>query len=104
MTGKQEYPNEVEDHKGNEMWDGTHNIKHDDRAEAMTGPFKWDLVNASKGHGFLSPSAAPGKLTRSSLRTNSGQKLNTAEKAAFLANCGQGVGANWAETATEHGR
>ena len=52
-------PNEVNGHEGNEVWDGTHNKKHDNRAEAMTGPLKWSLVNASKGHGFLSPSAAP---------------------------------------------
>ena len=46
-----------------ELWNGTHNLKSDDSAEAMTGPFKWDLVNAVKEHGFLSPSAAPCKLT-----------------------------------------
>ena len=34
------------------MWDGVHTVKHDDRAEAMTGPFEWDFVNAPKGHGF----------------------------------------------------
>ena len=50
LTGKQGNSNEGQEHDGKEMWDGTHNIKHDDRAEAMTGLFKWDLVNASKEH------------------------------------------------------
>ena len=68
LTGKREYPNEVKQYEG--KWDGTHNIKHDNRAEAMIGPFKWDLVNASKGHGF---SLSIWELTRSSLRTNSGR-------------------------------
>ena len=27
-------------------------MKHDDRVEAMTGPLKWDFMNASKEHGF----------------------------------------------------
>ena len=30
-------------------------------------------------------------------------RLNTSERAAFLANFGQGVGATWAETASEQG-
>ena len=45
-------PNEGKEQERNEMWDGTHNIKHDDTAEAMTGAVKWDLVNALKAHGF----------------------------------------------------
>ena len=49
----------MKEHEGSEMWDGKHNIMHDDRAEAMTGPVKWDLVNASKEHSFFSPSAEP---------------------------------------------
>ena len=34
-----------------EMWDGALNVEDEDRTETMTGPFKWDLVNASKGNG-----------------------------------------------------
>ena len=30
LTGKQEHAIEGKEHEGNEMWDGTHNIKHDD--------------------------------------------------------------------------
>ena len=45
LTGKREHPDEMS------CWTG-HNIKHDDRAEAMTGPFKWGLVHASKEHAF----------------------------------------------------
>ena len=53
LTGEREYPAERRDHGENESWDGTHNVKHDDRDEAMTEPLKRDFVNASKGHGFF---------------------------------------------------
>ena len=36
------------------MWDGALNVVHEDKTETMTGLFKWDLVNASKGKGFSS--------------------------------------------------
>ena len=36
------------------MWDGTQKVGHEDRRETMMGPFKWDLVNVSNGHGFSS--------------------------------------------------
>ena len=52
------------------MWDGTHNIKHDDTAEAMTGPFMWDLVYASMGHVFSVTSS----------RTLESQEIITAHK------------------------
>ena len=72
------------EHEGNEVWNGTHNIKHEDSAKAMTGLFKWDLVNASKEHGFSI-------------------SVSRTQKAAFLTNCGQGVGAPEAQTAPEQG-
>ena len=73
LTGKREYPDEVNEHDGHDMWDGTHNMKHDFGAQATTGPFKWDLVNASKEHGFSVSISRTLKHTRSSVRTNSGR-------------------------------
>ena len=59
LTGKQKHLSEWTEHGSTEMWDGAHNVKHEESgskdwtlAEAKTGLFKWDLVNASKGHGF----------------------------------------------------
>ena len=40
---------------------------------------------------------------RPSLHTKSGRDWTSPEKAAYLANCGQGVGATWTETAPEQG-
>ena len=36
-----------------ETWDGALNVEHEDRTETTTGPFKWDLVNASNGKRFF---------------------------------------------------
>ena len=79
------------------------NTQHKKRAEAMTGPFKWDLVHASKGHGF-SISVSRTLETHEIITAHKlWSKPNTLENAAFLANGGQGVGATWAETAPEQG-
>ena len=69
----------------------------------MTGPFKWDLVNASKGNGFSSSISLT--LTTHEIITahKIWSKLDVPEKAAYLANCGQGAGATWTETAPEQG-
>ena len=49
LTGKQRDTSCESGTEKYEMWDGTQNVEHEDRSETMTGPFKWDLVNASKG-------------------------------------------------------
>ena len=67
--------------------------------ETMTGPFKWDLVNASKGHGFSTSISRTLKTHEVITAHNIWLKLDIPEKAAFSANCGQGVGATWTETA-----
>ena len=55
LTGKQgDYTSWECERERYEMWDGTQNVGHEDRRETMTGPFNCDLVNASKGYGFLS--------------------------------------------------
>ena len=53
QTGKQRDKSWESGTERYEMLDGTQNVEHEDRSETMTGPFKWDLVNASKGHGFF---------------------------------------------------
>ena len=40
LTGKQEHLSEWKEHGSIEMWNGAHNVKHEERVEAMTGPFK----------------------------------------------------------------
>ena len=57
-------------------------------------------MNASKGHGFFYLHEPHPIITAHKLWT----RLNTSEKAAVLANCGQGVGDTWAETAPEEGK
>ena len=69
----------------------------------MTGPFKWDLVNTSKGLGFSSSVSRTLKTHEIITAHKVWSKLDVPEKAAFPANCGQGVGATWAETAPEQG-
>ena len=55
LTGRQrDYTNWECERERYEMRDGSQNVGHEDRRETMTGPLKWDLVNASKGHGFSS--------------------------------------------------
>ena len=83
----------------NELWDGTHIVKHDCRQ----GFFKWDLVNASKGHGFSISISRTLKTHETNTAHKLWSRLHTTENAAFLANCGQGVEATWAETAIEQG-
>ena len=56
------------------MWDGAHNVKHEDRGEAVTGPFKWDLVNVEGTRFFNLHQPHPEKHTRASLHTNCGRK------------------------------
>ena len=55
-------------------------------------PFKWCLVDASKGHVFSM-----------SISTTLVETEHTTEEAAFLADCGQCVGATQAETAQRKG-
>ena len=69
----------------------------------MTGPFKWDLVNASEGHGFSSSISRTLKTHEIITAHKVWSRLDVPVKAAFLANCGQGVGATWTETAPEQG-
>ena len=69
----------------------------------MTGPFKWDLVNASKRHGFSSSISRTVKTQEIITAHKIWSRLEVPEKAAYLANCGQGVGAAWTETAPEQG-
>ena len=86
-----------------EMWDGALNVEHDDRTETMTGPFQWDLVNASKGNGFSSSISRTLKTHEIITAHKIWSRLDVPEKAAYLANCGKGVGATWTETAPEQG-
>ena len=37
LTGKREHLSEWREYGSTEMWDGAHDVKHEDRAEAMTG-------------------------------------------------------------------
>ena len=85
------------------MWDGAHGAKHEDRAEAMTGPFKWELVNAMKEYGFsisISRTLGTHEIITGHKHWS---RLCTTGKSSSQANCGQGVGATWAETAREQG-
>ena len=72
------------------------------RAEAKTGLFKWDLVNASKGHGFSIS-------IRRTLKTNEIITAHTLwssplRKLRFWQTVDrEGVVATWAETAPEQG-
>ena len=102
LTGKREY-SKGNEHQGNELWDGTHNMKLYDSAEAITGPFKRDLVNASREHGFSISISRTMKTHEAITAHKRWTRLNITEKAAFLATCGQGAGATWAETAPEQG-
>ena len=84
LTGKRERPYERNEHEGKDLRDGTDNIERDDTAEAMTGPFKWDLLKASKGFSIpISPTLKTHEII--TLHTL-WSRLNTTEKAAFLAN------------------
>ena len=67
------------------------------------GPFKWDLLNASKRHSFSSSVSRTLKTHEIIFAHKVWSKLDVLEKAAFRANCGQGVGATWTETAPEQG-
>ena len=94
LTGKQtDYTNWQCERGRYEMWDGTQNVEHEDRSETMTGPSKWDLVTASKGHGFSSSVSRTLKTHEIITAHRVWSRLDVPEKAAFLANCGQGVGA-----------
>ena len=104
LTGKQgDYTSRECERERYAMWDGTLNVGHEDRSETMTGPFKWDLVNASKGHSFSSSMSRTLKTHEIITAHKLWSRLDIPEKDAFLANCGQGVGATWTETATEQG-
>ena len=67
----------------------------------MTGPFKWDLVNAAKGNGFSNSISRTLKTHEITTAHKLWKKMDTHDKAAFLANCGTGVGATWTETTPE---
>ena len=86
-----------------EMWDDSLNVRQEERSETMTGPFKWDLVNAAKGNGFSSSISRTLKMHENITAHKLWTKMDTHDKAAFLANCGTGVGATWTETAPEQG-
>ena len=102
LTGKQrDYRNWDRERVGYEMWDGSQNVGHEDKRETLMGPFQWDLVNASKGHGFSSSISRTLKTHEVITAHKHWSKLDIPEKAAFLANCGQGVGATWTDTAPE---
>ena len=49
LTGKQEHFSEWKERGHPEVWDGAHNEKHEDRAEAMTGLFKWGPCECVEG-------------------------------------------------------
>ena len=105
LTGRQrDYTSWESGREGYEMWDGTQNVEHEGRSETITGPFKWDLVNASKGHCFFSSSISRTLNTHEITTAHKlWSNLDIPEKAAISANCGQGAGATWTETAPEQG-
>ena len=103
LTGKQRDTSWESGTERYEMWDGTQHVEHEDRSETMTGLFKWDLVCASKGHGFSSSISRTLKTHEIIIAHKIWSRLNVPEKAAYQANCGQGVGATWTETAPEQG-
>ena len=62
LTGKREKNlSECKDDRSKGMWHGAHGAKHEDRAEATTGPFEvGSCETASNGHGFaISSRTAP---------------------------------------------
>ena len=69
----------------------------------MNGPFMCDLVNAAKGHGFSSSISRVLKMHEITTAHKIWMKLDIPGKAAYLANCGTGVGSTWTETAPEQG-
>ena len=87
--------------KEGEAWDGSLNVGQDERRETMTGPFKWDLVNAAKGNGFSFSISRTLRVHEIITAHGLWMKMDTHSKAAFLANCGTGVGASWTETSPE---
>ena len=86
-----------------EMWDGSLDVGQDERNETMTGPFKWDLVNAAKGNGFSFSISRTLRVHEITTAHRLWTKMDTNNKAAFLANCGTGVGVSWTETSPEQG-
>ena len=84
-------------------FDDSLNVKQEERSETMTGPFKWDLIDAAKGYGFSFSISRTLKMHEITTAHKLWTKLDTTGKAAYLANCGSGVGATWTETAPEQG-
>ena len=72
-----------------QMWDGAPNVEHEERTGTMTGPFKWDLVNASKGDGFSSSISRTLKTHEIITAHKIWSRLDVPEKAAYPANCGR---------------
>ena len=62
-----------------------------------------DLANASKGNGFSSSISHTLKTNEIIIAHKIWSRLDVHEKVAYLATCGQGVGATWTETAPEQG-
>ena len=73
--------------KKNEMWDGALSVEHEDRTETMTGPFKWDLVNASKGNGFSSSISRTLKTHEIITAHKIWSKLDVPEKGQLWSRC-----------------
>ena len=84
-------------------WDDLLNVKQEDRNETMNGPFMCDLVNAAKGLGFSFSISRVLKMHEITTAHKIWTKLDIPGKAAYLANCGTGVGSTWTETAPEQG-
>ena len=103
VEGKREFPEGRREHDGNELWDWAHSIGHDDRVEAVSGPFKWDLVKVSMGHQFFTLRQPHPGIARGHNTQKLWTRLNTTGNAAFLVNCGHGVGASRAQSALEQG-
>ena len=78
-------------------------VKQEESIETMTGLFKWDLMDAAKGLGFSFSISRTLKMHEITTAHKLWTKLDTTGKAAYLANCGSGVGATWTETAPEQG-
>ena len=80
-----------------------HNIKHDDRAETMTGPFKWDLVNVSNGQCFSLSISRTLKTQEITTAHQLWSKLNMIQKGFFPDKMRTGCWSHLAETAPEQG-
>ena len=98
LTGKQRDTSWESGAERFEMWDGTQNVEHEKGNDRTIQVGSGECVEGTRFFIFH-------QLNTHEIITahKVWSRLDTPEKAAFLANCGQGVGATWTETALEKG-